>query len=1367
MPIIFTRPQFGKPQSRLKFTVILFVSFILSAVSVYAQPSNDDPCNAIPLPVTQLCTFQTYTNANATASAGVPAPGCASYSGGDVWFTAIVPCTGTLTIDSQTGVITDGGMAIYSGTCNSLTLIECDDDDSPNGAMPRISRTGLTPGATIYIRFWEFGNNSNGTFGICASLPIPPPSNTVCNNALPFCSSNIYTFPNATNIPNSSGGGIYGCLSTIPNPVWYYMQIQNSGTLTMQISQVSTSGTGIDVDFVLWGPFTNLPGSCGLLSASNIVDCSYSPDPIETATIPNAVAGEYYIIMITNFNGSPGTITFQQTGGTGSSNCSLVCNLTPFNSGPVCPGQPFNLNVNTVSNATYTWTGPNCFNSTQQNPTGVIAPSTPGTYTYTITVNTPDGVGCVATTTVTVGSISATATPQNASCPGTLDGQITVSPNPAAGTYTYTLMPGNITQTNPVFTGLGTGTYSVSVTNASGCSSTINNITIAAGNAATATHTFTNGSCPGVNNGSITVTPNGPGPYSFTLNPGNITNTTGTFTGLAAGTYSVNFTLGSGCGGTVNGIVIGSGPAPTGTSTFTNTTCPGVNNGTITVTPGGGAGPYSYTLNPGNITQANPTFTGLAAGTYNITFTNGAGCTGTVPPVTISNGPVPNGSATSTNTNCPGVNDGTITVTPSGAGPYTFTLNPGNITQASPTFTNLAPGSYTVSFTNGAGCTGTVSPTSITVNAGPALTGTATSTATSCPTRNDGTITVSPGGTGPYTFTLNPGAVTQSSPTFTGLAAGTYTVSFVTASGCNGVVPVNPVVTQGPFLSSTTTLTNPPCANINDGSIRINASGVAPFTYTLNPGNITQANSTFSNLAPGTYSYNFTDANGCTGSGTATLTTNSPLAISVAITMPLCNGNANGIVTLTGSGGVPAYQYARSPFATFQPSGTFTGLAAGTYTFRLRDNVGCTKDTTITIAEPTVLTATAANTVPSTCNGNDGTIVITAAGGTPAYEYSIDNGAYWQSSNTFIAPAPGAYPNIRVRDAKGCIANANTTVTLIDTMHLSFGPAETICVGKGITLNPITNPQTNIFQWSSPNAPLSTLSSTSIKNPVATPTDTSVYTLTATWGACTRTASIQINTLHIPIAHAGEDTAICFMTTATLRGSVTENSGPVLFSWSPDANVAAASQATTTVAPPTAGIHNYTLTVSDDYGCNFYTTDVVRVVVQPPVPARAGNDTIAASGLPHQLSGSGGVDYVWSPAAPLNNSTAPNPIAILTADTKFTLIVTDVAGCIGYDTVFVKVYNGPTYYVPNAFSPNGDGLNDIFRAVPSGIRQTEWFRVFNRYGELIFQTNEWLKGWDGSFRGKKQPVGVYVWVIKGIDMNGKKVEMKGTVMLVQ
>ena len=165
---------------------LVYLAGLLS--TVYAQP-NDDACNAIALPVGTTCNFATFSNAGANASIGVPAPGCANYLGGDVWFSVTVPASGALTFDSNIGIMSDGGMAIYSGTCNALILIECDDDDSPNGLMPSISQNGLIPGATIWIRMWEYGNDNNGTFDICvydqSAPPAPPCTTPICSAPIP------------------------------------------------------------------------------------------------------------------------------------------------------------------------------------------------------------------------------------------------------------------------------------------------------------------------------------------------------------------------------------------------------------------------------------------------------------------------------------------------------------------------------------------------------------------------------------------------------------------------------------------------------------------------------------------------------------------------------------------------------------------------------------------------------------------------------------------------------------------------------------------------------------------------------------------------------------------------------------------------------------------------------------------------------------------------------------------------------------------------------------------------------------------------------------------------------------------------------
>lgn len=147
-------------------------------VTLIADPppplSNDECIDAIPLTTTSTCSYTAYSNSGASSSSGVPSPGCASYSGGDIWFSVVVNASGEITIDTQSSGITDSGMALYSGSCANLTLIECDDDDSDNGLMSMITLTGRTPGETIYIRFWEYGNDNQGAFGICATSPIPP-----------------------------------------------------------------------------------------------------------------------------------------------------------------------------------------------------------------------------------------------------------------------------------------------------------------------------------------------------------------------------------------------------------------------------------------------------------------------------------------------------------------------------------------------------------------------------------------------------------------------------------------------------------------------------------------------------------------------------------------------------------------------------------------------------------------------------------------------------------------------------------------------------------------------------------------------------------------------------------------------------------------------------------------------------------------------------------------------------------------------------------------------------------------------------------------------------------------------------------------
>ena len=222
----------------MRHLVYIYVFFLLSGKLFAQAPANDNCANAIPLTVGTTCNYVQYTNANATASGGAPAPGCGNYVGGDVWFSAAVPANGALIFDSNTGIITDGAMALYSGSCAALTLIACDDDGSANGLMPSISATGLTPGTTVYSRFWEFGNDNNGTFSLCArSFSCSTVNNASCGNADPFCTGVSYDYCNTTNVPSIGQGtfvggpgynAAYGCLGSAPNPAFYYLNVASN-----------------------------------------------------------------------------------------------------------------------------------------------------------------------------------------------------------------------------------------------------------------------------------------------------------------------------------------------------------------------------------------------------------------------------------------------------------------------------------------------------------------------------------------------------------------------------------------------------------------------------------------------------------------------------------------------------------------------------------------------------------------------------------------------------------------------------------------------------------------------------------------------------------------------------------------------------------------------------------------------------------------------------------------------------------------------------------------------------------------------------------------------------------------------------------
>lgn len=195
------------------------------------------------------------------------------------------------------------------------------------------------------------------------------------------------------------------------------------------------------------------------------------------------------------------------------------------------------------------------------------------------------------------------------------------------------------------------------------------------------------------------------------------------------------------------------------------------------------------------------------------------------------------------------------------------------------------------------------------------------------------------------------------------------------------------------------------------------------------------------------------------------------------------------------------------------------------------------------------------------------------------------------------------------------------------------------------------------------------------------------------------------------------------------------------------------------------GTYKVKLFATATNGC--YSDSLQKDIVIYGTNVFAGNDTIAAAGQPVQLNATGGLSYSWTPSFLLNNSAIGNPVATLTTTQTFTVKAFTPEGCESFDDVTVKIYKGPDIYLPNAFTPNGDGLNDLFKGIPVGIKQLNYLKIFNRWGQLIFSTTNYNKGWDGNWQGQKQNSGAFIVMVNGIDFNGNIIHKKATVMLVR
>jgi gliding motility-associated-like protein len=391
------------------------------------------------------------------------------------------------------------------------------------------------------------------------------------------------------------------------------------------------------------------------------------------------------------------------------------------------------------------------------------------------------------------------------------------------------------------------------------------------------------------------------------------------------------------------------------------------------------------------------------------------------------------------------------------------------------------------------------------------------------------------------------------------------------------------------------------------------------------------------------------------------------------------------------------------------------------------------------------------------CRGDAVQLMASSNGGTFTWTPNSNINNTTSGTPTVNPPATTIY-KVELDD-NGCKNTDSVRVRVVNFVTLQARSDTTICQTDQVQLNAVTDGLR--FQWS----PTATLNNPNIINPTARPLSTTTYQITSTTGSCNAKDDVTVNVIPYPVANAGMDTIICFGTQAQLNGSITASS----FTWSP-ANTLSNANTLSPVATP-VGTTTYILTVRDNLGCPKPGRDSVIVTVLPKINAFAGNDTAVVVGQPVQFLATGGISYKWIPGTSLNNPNIPNPIGIYTGEfdsIQYKILVSNAAGCIDSALLNVRIFKtDPRVFVPTAFTPNGDGKNDVVRPIAVGITKIEYFRVYNRWGQLVFSTTTNGRGWDGKIKGKDQGNNTFVWMVKAIDFTGKVFFAKGTVTLIR
>lgn len=1183
-------------------------------------------------------------------------------------------CSGNIVVSGTETVTINSGITLSGAQTNVSCYGSCDGS----------ATTSIVSGTGPFTYTWApapgGGQGTNTATGLCAGTYTCTVASSTCTTTITY---NITQPPQITATPSQTNVTCFGSCNGTASVV----AAGGTGTYTYSWSPAPGGGQGTaNATGLCAGTYTctiSSPAGCSITQAFTITQPpQITTTPSQTNVTCNSSCNGTATVVAAGGNG---TYTYNWTpapgGGQGTATATGLCAGTyscVVSSPAGCTAtqtytitQPpaitftqsqVNVNCNGGCNGTasvvaaggtgtytYNWSPAPGGGQGTANATGLCA----GTYSCTITSG-PATCTVVATFTITQPTaLTATSSITQATCGGN-NGTATATGAGGSPGYTYSWNTSPVQNTQTA-TGLTAGSYTCTVTDSHGCTTTVVATVTSTGGITANTSAFTNVTCFGSNNGTATAQGvGGSGVYSYSWNTSPVQNTQ-TATGLAPGTYTCTVTDSNGCIGTTT-VTITQPPQITATQSQTNVTCNGSCNGTASVVAAGGNGTYTYNWSPApGGGQGTANATGLCAGTYTCTISSPAGCTLNVT-FTITQPPAITFTQSQTNVSCNAACDGTASVVAAGGtGTYTYTWSPApGGGQGTANATGLCAGTYTCTISSG--------PATCTVNATFSITqptpvtATASMTQSTCGNPNGTATATGAGGTPGYTYSWNTSPV-QNTQTATGLLAGSYTCTVSDSHGCTTTVSIT-VTNAGSPTATISAFTNVTCYNACNGTATaLAAGGAGGYTYSWSPApGGGQGTANASGLCPGSYVITVSDANGCTATATATITQPSQLTITGTMTPVLCNGGSTGTATVTAVGGTPTYSYAWSPApGGGQGTPTATGLSAQAYTCTVTDLNGCTATTTITVTQPPLLTTTFSQ-VNELCNGgNTATATVTPAGGTPTYIYSwspAPGGGQGTATATGLTAQTYA---CTITDLNGCSITQSITITEPTALSLSTATTASTCGNANgsatVTITGGTSAYSPVWN-SSPSQ-----SGTSMSNVMA---GTYIVVVTDANG-CVDSATAVITNMGSPTATMSAFTNVTCNGacdgTATLTGA--GGTAPYTYNWTPAPGGGQGTGSATGMCPGT-----YTCTITDANGCT--ANDTVTITEPPLLTASGtqvdvlcfGNNTGSAAVT--AVGGTGTYTYAWSPAPGGGQGTA-NATG-LTAQ-AYSCLVTDANGC--------------------------------------------------------------------------------------------------------